>query len=317
MDRDAGSTAARPHRAWTVLAAGLLLAACTLERRPAADEAGRPSLAPVRTLQGGRLATRVDALGTPLPGALAGQLNLVFPAAVAVAGPDLYIADAGAGRVYRFEPALFALVPVPGIAATPGTRLQGGPDGLLYVLDAGASEVRRLPRTGRALPALAPRLPASRYVEFAVDPATGRVFAADGANGTVDRFEPTGRQAIVVQAGSLPGPLASDGRSLYLAEAGCRCILQWRDGVPAPSLAEGELALPRALAAGEGVLVAIDGADRSLLVVTPSGTERIAASRLGMLAPEGLAIGGGLLYVADGAGQAVHVFRLPARRRAP
>lgn len=314
MGRDAGKSLAR--RLAALVGAAALLAACAGQHR--AQPAGeRASLSPVRTIPGGRLAPRTDALGTPNPAALGGFQPLVFPVAVAMAGADLYIADAGAGRLYRFEPALLALVPVAGISPVPGVRLQGGPDGLLYVLDPGASEIRRLSRVGRPLPALLPRLPASRYVEFAVDPVHGRVFASDGAHGAVDRFEPTGRQAVVVQAGAAPGPVAADGRALYLGDPGCRCILRWQDGIPPAALAEGELAQPRALAAGDGVVVALDGADRSLLVVSAAGQERVQAARLGMVAPEGLAIAGGLLYVADGAGQAVHVFRLPAGRRWP
>lgn len=315
MARDAGRSPWR--RALALVAATALLAGCAAEHGATVRSRERGTLSPIRTIQGGRLATRVDALGTPNPGALGGFQPLVFPVAVAMAGPDLYIADAGAGRLYRFEQALLALVPVAGVSALPGIRLQGGPDGSLYFLDPGASEIRRVARVGRPPPAMLPRLPASRYVEFAVDPVRGRVFAADGANGAIDRFEPTARQAVVAQAGTFPGPVATDGRALYLGDPACRCILRWQDGEPPVAMAEGELAQPRALAVGEGVVVALDSSDRSLLVVWAGGQERLEPARLGMLAPEGLAIAGGMLYVADGAGQAVHVFRLPSTRRTP
>ena len=170
MARDAGRSPWR--RALALVAATALLAGCAAEHGATVRSRERGTLSPIRTIQGGRLATRVDALGTPNPGALGGFQPLVFPVAVAMAGPDLYIADAGAGRLYRFEQALLALVPVAGVSALPGIRLQGGPDGSLYFLDPGASEIRRVARVGRPPPAMLPRLPASRYVEFAVDPVT-------------------------------------------------------------------------------------------------------------------------------------------------
>lgn len=304
MDPVAGS-----RRRWLAAAGIFLLGACGGSSvAPAAGTPARPALHPVRGLLGARIALKVDAMGTPLPGAYGPYQPFVFPVAVAVGPLDIFIADAGVGRIFRYDRALDALFVMPG-RAHHGTRLQAGSDGSVHVLDPPGAEISRYGRAGNVLPALLPAVPTSSYRDFAVDPVTGRGFAIDVANLRIDRIEPHGRLAVPEIERHQGTALAIDRGSLFLADAGCRCIVEWRDGRVLRELAPGELSQPRALAADRGRLYALDAFDRSICIVFAGGVLRMRPEELGLVAPEAIAAAEGLLYVADGAGHAIAVFR--------
>lgn len=295
--------AAGSRRRWLTAAAGLLVAACA---GGTGAPAVRRTLMPLRGLPGARLANRVDALGTPQPGSFGAYQPFVFPIAVAASGQDIYIADAGLARIFRYDQSLDAMVVL--ATAAPGTRLHTGFDGSLYVLDPASSSIRRFSRAGTALPALLPRLPTSRYRDFALD-AAGRAFALDVSHLRVDRIEPLGRLAIAEFEIGQAAAVASDGPSLFVADLDCHCVVEWRDGRVLRRLAEGELKQPIALAADRGRLYALDAFDRSISIVHPGGVERFLPAQLGLIAPEGIAAAHGLLYVADGAGHSIALFQ--------
>ena len=78
----------------------------TAQRAEGQVSTQRDVLAPWQVITGGRLATQVDANGFPVQGTLQGFTTLIHPAALAVRGTDLYIADSGARKVYRFDSTL-------------------------------------------------------------------------------------------------------------------------------------------------------------------------------------------------------------------
>lgn len=294
------------RRHWLLAAVTLLAAGCVGSGGPLQSGPALP-LQPVRGLLGARLATRLDMSGAPVPGHYGAYVPFVFPVAVAASTTDLYIADAGAGRVFRYDGNLDVMTAI--AAANRDTRLQTGADGSLYVLDAGRSEIRRYGRGGQALPALLPRLPTSRYRSFAIDPVTGHGYALDVSFRRVDRIEPLGRIAVAEMELGDAVAVAIDGRSLFLADTRCACVREYREGQFVRHLAAGQLRLPAALATERGRLYAIDAFDRSVVAVHAGGVERMSATELGLIAPEGIAAANGLVYVADGAGHSVAIFQ--------
>lgn len=304
--RDAGSLLA------AVLAAGALAFA------PPAISAD--VITPVQTLTGGRLADRVDANGMPLPGALQRFANFIFPAAVAARGQDIYVADSGARRVYRYDLALQVLQVVPGVEALPGTRLQAASDQSLLVLDPARSRILRIGRGGRPLQALSDSIATARWGEFAADESGARLVATDRLNQRLVNLQPLGgmvHPAITAgeSGGALqsPGPVAFVGRTTHIADAVCHCIVELDENGGVRQQYGGEvLKQPRALAADRhGRLFVLDGFDRALHIFFRGRlVDSFDAIRMRMVEPVALAIDGAWLYVADGAGARVGVFRL-------
>lgn len=168
-------------------------------------------------------------------------------------------------------------------------------------------------RGGQALPPLTPQLPTTRYREFAIDPRTGRAYAIDANHFRLDRIEPLGRIAVSEFDLAQGSAVAAGDRSVYVADAACRCINEWRDGQLLRRFAPGELRQPIAIAVERQTLVALDAFDRSLCLVHQGGVDRLAAHQLGLVTPEAIALLDGQLIVADGAGHSVAIFRVAPR----
>ncbi|MBI4984560.1 MAG: hypothetical protein HZC24_04245 [Rhodocyclales bacterium] len=303
VDRDAGS-----RRRLLQAGAGLLAALCTGCAAGAARR-GDALLEPLFSIAGARLIARMDVAGGAAPGAIGPHVPLLFPVAVAAAFNDIYIADAGAARLYRYDRALDAMAVLPETRIGPATRLQAGADGSIYVLDPFVGEIRRYTRGGRPLPPLRPRLATSRYSDFALDAATGKIYAVDSAQLAIDEIQPLGQLAIEYQRIEEPGPIAADGRGLYLGSAACGCVGEWIRGRPGRRFGAGQLRQPLALALLGPQLFALDGVDRSVVLAHEAGVDALTPAALGLLQPESLAAAGGLLLVADGAGRRVTAFR--------
>jgi hypothetical protein len=199
---------------------------------------------------------------------------------------------------------------VPGVSIAAGSLLRGSADGTLYVLDAMRGEIQRYGIDGRPLPALHPRVPSSRYLDFAVDSSSGRVFAVDAMWRVVDQIEPMGRIALAHLDIPAAGPLAMAGDSLLIADAKCKCVGEWRGGRLVRQLATGQVRLPKALVADAGEIYVLDGFDRSISRVFQGGLETLAATELNLLAPDQISVSGGIMYVADGASRTVAAFRI-------
>jgi len=276
---------------------------------------GEAVLEPLFSISGARLISRTDVGGNAMPGDLAQYVPLAFPVAAAASFNDIYIADAGAARLYRYDRALDAMAVMPEPRVTATTRLQAGPDGSIYVLDTFASEIRRYTRGGQALPALRPRLGTSRYANFAVDPLNAKVYAVDSAHLSIDEIQPLGQLSIEYQRLGTAGPIATDGRGLFVADARCGCVVEWIDGRAGRRFGGGKLQLPLSLAVGERhQIYAVAGSDRSIVLVHEEGVEPLSPASLGLLMPESIAAAQGMVLVADGAGHRVAAFRPGTRR---
>lgn len=263
---------------------------------------------------GGRLVTQTDSGGAPLPGAVGPFVSFTFPIAVAASITDVFIADSGIGRIFRYDRAMDTITALPGMRAGPGTRLQTGPDGSLYVLDAVAGEIRRYSRAGRQLPSLLARIPTSRYSDFAIDPLTAMAYALDFMNRGIDEIHPLGRVALQKMSVEQAGPLASDGRSLFIGDSRCGCVVEWQDGRVIRRYGDGKLRLPKAIAVDGQHVYALDAFDRSVSLLYDRGADTMTPSDLGLLAPESIAVSGGTLHIADGAGRAIGLYSTRGRR---
>lgn len=298
--------------------AGALLPGCAdLERSPATRPAGIPGvLVPLRTISGGRLVLKSSPTGVPIPQDGFGPLTqFVFPVAVAADSYNLYVADAGARRLYRFDPLIDAMSVVPGVAVTPQTRLALGRDLSIYVAASpGAVPLLRYDRAGRLLMEINPQLGAARYDDVAVDQDNGVIYGLDRAFGRLEEINPLGRAATLLNdevLGQSPTAIAWDDHQLYIAGAHCGCVVALSTRSRTRRVLPTGLRQPSAIAARDGWLVVLDTLERKLSVFYHGEFRGTAgAETLGLFDPQGLALAGGMLYVADAGGRRVAIFRL-------
>lgn len=294
-----------------LLGCGLTLTGCGgLSARPATPRRSGVWLDPVFGVSGGRLTNRVDPTGGPLPGGNETFITFMFPVAVASVNGELFIADAGYGRLFRYRQAGELIAAVPQVRINATSRLRAGPDGTVYVLDGTLGLIQRYSTLGSSLPPLQPRQPASHYLDFDVDRFTGRVFAVDSLSRLLDRIEPVGRIAAAHLELGAVGPVALDGNRLLTADVQCQCVNEWRNGRLVRKLAIGQIRLPKTLVAEDGEVYVVDGFDRSISRVSDGGLEKLLPAELNLIAPEQIAVVGGTMYVADGASRTVAVFRI-------
>jgi hypothetical protein len=308
------------------LAAMLILS--PLQAAAGAEDGGRAPPAALRSgllsvvavMPGMRLAVQSDPIGTPrISGRLQFQ-NFVFPGALAVRWPDLYVVDTGVRAVYKVDLALQAMTAVPGLPVHPGTRIQIARDQSLYVLDPVQGTILRLARGGTRLPAVQAGRDLSRPTEFVLDERQSRIFAVDGLTQQVLEFHGAGRAydvraSISASDGKLTsvGAVAATADALYVVDPACHCVARLdRDGKDIRSFGHDDLRLPGAIAVDghERVFVA-DAFDHSLKVFRAGRlVASVAAISLGLGRFTAIAIDQSQLYVADGPGARVAVLRI-------
>lgn len=267
-------------------------------------------LTPVRTLQGARLLLNAE------PGKIAfGQwTNLIFPVAV-VANPfDMYIADAGSGELYHYDPTLDAMSAISGVTVMPQTRLALGMDGSIYVASPGFAPLRHFARDGNLLQELDPRIGATRYDDIALDRISGMVYGLDRTFGRIEEIHPLGRSATLLfddLMSESPSAIAWDGPRLYFASQRCGCVIATDLLQRARTVVAKGFRQPSAIAADNGWLVVLDKIERKLSVYyrdQPRGTMKLEALQL--TDPRSIMLNNGLLYAADAAGNKIAIFRL-------
>lgn len=321
-DRDAGSAPPPRHgrRRLLGLAAALAaLAGCSPApgRRPDLHPSASSSvIVPVRSIAMARLLLRVNQAGMPTldAGSFGGFTPLVFPVAVAASTLDVYIADAGAGRLYRYDATVDAMAVIGGAPVTARTRLAASPDGSILVSDPAAGGALRFDRAGNLLQRIDARLGASRYDDIVVDPESGRYIALDRLQQRLEEVHPLGRSGVVLVDRQLPdGPtgIALDRRIIYVGGRHCACVVAIDPASGRQTTVIEDLKDVGPLAAGGGWLVVADGVQRHLFIHRDGmlrGEPSFDALKLAN--PQGLAIVNDTLYVADGHGRRVAVFRL-------
>lgn len=310
VDRGAGSRRVFVARA-AALAAGIAIGACGggAVRRAPSDA----WLEPLYGFSGATLTNKVDPTGLPLPGGSEISISFMFPVAVVSCLGAIFVADAGHGRLFRYERSTGLMAAVTGVHIAMGSKLDAGADGTLYLMDAMGGEISRISMHGAALPTMHGRLPTNRYLDFAVEPYTGRVFAVDAVHNVLDRIEPLGRVALPFLEIDMGGPIALDGDALLIADTRCSCVNEWRNGRLARRLAAGSLRLPKMLRTERGEVYLLDGFDGGISRVHEGGLETLLPRQLNMVSPQHIFVSNGIMYVADGAGRSVAAFRIHRR----
>ena len=299
------------------LLAGSLLPACAdLERSHPVRPAGIPGvLVPQRTLVGGRIILQLSPSGVPIARDGFGPMTqFVFPVAVAADSFNLYVADAGVRRLYRYDPLVDAMSVVPGVVVTPQTRLALGRDLSIYVASPGVAPLRRYDRGGRLLMEIDPQLGAARYDDVAVDRDSGTIFGLDRSFGRLEEINPLGRAATLVSDEILaqsPTAIAWDDHQIYIAGAHCGCVVALSPQTRTRRVLASDLRQPSAMAARDGWLVVLDTLERKLSVFYHDELRgQAGVETLGLSDPQGVALAAGMLYVADAGGRRIAIFRL-------
>lgn len=284
---------------------------------------GKMLLTPQQSILGGRLATGMDATGTPKPGTLRGFVNFISPVALAARGPDLYVADMGARKLYRLDTMQQTLSVVPEVSVSPRMQLQVASDLSLYILDPDHAAIHHLTRGGRLLQTFADAAIAMNLTHFVLDEGMGRIIASDQLSQRLLRLPLAGRIVSVLpdaEVGTFRavGAVAGVGGEMYALDAACVCIVQLdADGRVQQRFGYDALTQPHAMVADRfGRLFVADTFDRELKVFFRGELiARYAPHQLNVVSISAMAMGEGLLYVADGPGSRVVVFRVqpPAR----
>lgn len=280
-------------------------------------------LLPQQTITGGQLAAAVDANGFPLPGSLGDFTQLVFPVALAARSTDLYIADSGSRRIYKFDLLTQMLSIVPGETARPWTQIQVGSDRSLFVLDK-IRAIIQVHSPGQPVRVIGDPSITGSLDGFVVGSPDGRIIATDKLSQRLIMFSPLGGLNGLGSPGwplhspadknlSALGSLANAGRNLYAIDSLCRCVVAFDDtGRVNARIGQGELLQPQALAADQfGHLFVADAADRTLKVFLHGKLfTRYTVHALRANEISALAVDGSMLYLADGAGSRVLTFRI-------
>lgn len=310
----------RPVRRRSLLAAAAwAVAGCAAD--PAAD-AGPPA-APgqpqrLRTLQGGFLSPVAPARGPGLPGQLprpalpllpAGGpfVRWVAPVALALRGPELLVADAGSGRLWRADAWSPQMSAIAGAPVGRQTALALGVDLSAWVLDPFARQLLRFGRDARLLQTLRLERLAGAPVALALAEDGLTMLVADGSGAAWTELRGgAGFERTV--APELPGGARVQGVNALVAASGQRWLLDRSQGCVhratpegrvLASLGRGLLQQPTALGVDRlGRAYVLDGA-AVLRLDAAGGHRRWSAAELGLQQPAALAVDGLTLALAD------------------
>lgn len=311
-------------RVITCCLAALLLTACMGNKpvsSPALKEIANKQLhellVPKQVITGGFLA-KLDVHGLPVTGTTSGFVPFVFPSALASRGTDLYIADSGARKLYRFNTAMQVMGEIPGEMILPWTRLQVGADQSLYVLDTTQGIIRRYPPQGQPIHILGDQSAMARLDSFVIKEG-GEIIASDNLNRRLLTFSPLGGPGWPVispaMESGLPvlGAMASAGNVIYAIDSGCPCVLVLDNaGQVEGMIGRGELVQPQELAVDRSGHIFVSDQGNRMLKVFLHGKllASYAASSLHFTEITALAVEDDTLYIADGAASKVLAFRI-------
>jgi hypothetical protein len=267
-------------------------------------------LTPWRVVNGGFL-TPPQAPGVPpRPGTGTGMfVKLLSPAAIALRGQDMLVADAGAARLWRLDAAMNQAIGIAGAPVLPNTALAIGPDLSAWVLDPATRQVLRFARDGRLLQTYRVPTELPSPVALALADGGATLLVADGmgaqwseqrgASGIVQKVSPQGEGGVRISG--VDGLAATESALFVLDRLGTAVHKVARDGRVLATLGRGELMQPSAIAADRhGRVFVIDQAQQSLVLLregTPA--QRFDARDLQMQRIGGIAIDERVLALSD------------------
>jgi hypothetical protein len=275
-------------------------------------------LTPMQSITGGRIVLQLDANGFPTPGSTQGYAALISPTSIAVRGTDLYIADSGARKLYRYYSSLQAMSVVADVTAMPWIRMQIGVDQSLYVLDAASSSIKHFTRSGHLLQTLTYPLITSRLTEFVLDDMRGKIIASDQLNNRLVILHLLGNASRIVESSAAHAftpmaGLALSVNKVYALDVGCECIVVLdEEGRELEHIGKGLLKQASALAVDHnGLIFVADSISRSLKIfLRGSQIADYKFQSLGVTEISALAVDDELLYISDSAGAKILVFHI-------
>lgn len=307
-----------------VLAGAGALAGC------AADLPAGPPPAPgqpqrLRTLQGGFLAPVLAGgllppprPGLPLPAGSGQFVRWVAPAALALRGNDLLVADAGSGRLWRADAYGLQVSALAGAPVGRQTALALGVDGSAWVLDPFARQVLRFGRDGRLLQTLRVGIADGAPVAIALAADGLTLLVADGLGAAWSEHRGVGGVVRQVAPEAEGGQRISgvDAIAAHPAQSGSVLVLDRlrgvvhrvsREGRVQQTLGRGQLRRPVALALDRlGRAYVHDAQDAAVVRLSADGeARRWAAAELGVQQIGAIAVDELTLAVADALAGAV------------
>lgn len=317
------------------LGAGALLAGCggmpmtQAEATATARDvpAGVVALSPFRTVAGGFLAAPGAAFGMPTRPGGGAYVKLLAPAAVALRGNDLLVADSGSGRVWRVDLALNTFSPIAGVTASLGSAVALGPDLSAWVLDGVSRQVQRFSRDARLLQSYRTDNAATSTAAFTLADGGATLLLADDSQRQWLELRPAGGLATPVRPSRvddsararLDAPaadadadaprgvrgvdgLASAGDTVYVLDRNAAVVhVVRRDGQVTGQLGAGELKQPVAIAADRrGRVFVVDAQDRAIKLLRPGRPAQVFdAAQLRVQMIGGIAVDEQFLAVTD------------------
>jgi hypothetical protein len=290
-------------------AAALTLFGCASDpgSQAAAPRAIGP-LTPWRVVNGGFL-TPPQAPGVPPRPGTGMFVKLLSPAAVALRGPDLLVADAGSARLWRLDAAMNHAIGIAGAPVLPNTALAIGPDLSAWVLDPASRQVLRFARDGRLLQTFRVPTELPSPVALALADGGATLLVADGlgaqwseqrgASGIVQKVSPQSEGGARVSG--VDGLAATESALFVLDRLAASVHKVARDGRVLATLGRGELMQPSAIAADRhGRVFVIDRAQQSLVLLREgAAAQRFDTRDLQMQRIGGIAIDERVLALSD------------------
>ena len=303
----------------------LWLAGCATSADDAVP-AGAPP--PPRRVLGGFLAPQLPA--SPALAALPRPGNGMFvrlqaPAALALRGFDLLVADLAAGRLWRADLSFQSLTPIAAAPVGPATVLALGADRSAWVLDPPSRQVLRFGADGRLLQTW--RSAATQSAGLAVLDGGMTVVVPDSGFGQWLELRSGGSVVLPVQPQRADGQrllgvdaLAAGRNQLFVLDRGAGVVHRvQRDGRVVETLGAGALAQPVALVVDRFDRAwVLDAAGRHVVMLASGQPPlRRSAAELGAQQIGGLAVDDRSLAVSDRLAGLVLIHPLPAPGAAP
>lgn len=274
-----------------------------------------------RTLQGGYLAPALPGVGLPAAPGSGMFIRWLAPAALALRGSELLVADTAGSRLWRADLMSNAVTGMPAAPVGPGTALALGPDLSAWVLDPPARQVLRFARDGRLLQTWRVGTALPSPVALALADGGATLMLADGLGALWSEQRGPGSLMRTVAPEAADGlrissvdALAAGRDSVFVLDRLAGVVHQVaRAGPVLRTLGGGELQQPVALAIDRlERLYVHDAHDHSIKRLHGQApTLRWSAAELGVQRIGGLAVDGFLLAVSDPLRGQVVVHQLP------
>lgn len=240
-------------------------------------------------------------------------VNFVQPTAVAARGNFVFLVDAGARRLYRYDRTTQRLVAFAGLSPSAGWGLYAAPDMSLYVSEPAARRISHYGWDGRLINVFSDDANLGRPAAFAVDGGTGAVLVADALYHRIVAFNSLGRALYIIRSCQAKAAgmdsltaMALTRDEIYLVDRiAKRVVVQQRHGTACRVLGEDSLMDPGAIAVDRfGRVYVSDNYDDTIKIFSPTGRPLGAYGGSGAGSRHfnhiaGLWIDENTLYVAD------------------